>query len=76
MAEEDLVSPLDRVPVAYVAAQWSYLAAATGRWSRLWRRIVAAWRCSRVASAHVARQRAWRRLRAAHRRYLRAGGQP
>lgn len=59
--------PIDRVPADAIARQWEYLAAASNGWGRLWRRIVAAWRCARVAGAHLRRQRAWHRLRATNR---------
>jgi len=66
------MSPLDRVPAAVLERQWNYVGAATGWWSRLVRRIVAAWRCASVASAHQERQRAWRALRQSHRALRRA----
>ena len=66
------MSPLDRLPAAYVAAQWRYIAGARGPWSAFWRRILAAWRCAAVARLHVRRAHAWRAVRAAHRQYMRA----
>jgi hypothetical protein len=64
-------SPLSRVPAEVVSAEQARVAGATGFWSRLWRATVAAWRCSRIARAHLRRERAWRKLRAAHRALLR-----